>query len=200
MENGDLYETRDPRNYIEDGEPRALYWYAYRGTYNVLKDYLACGREVSSTVELDDYLPPDSFLSEFFNPSEDCPCTYSIPILLVRNSLLQPFSFDPRGKDRVELCDVKSPGISATIGFSKNKGEVCGALFDRDCRRQDHLYLTTIDRIIECNYSVIYLPTPNQPLHVRIVHNDHLKDPSIHLPPFNDRERICRLFQEGRIV
>lgn len=167
-----LYLNRDPKNYIRDGEPRALYWHPYRETFEQLKNVLEKGQPI-----------PDS-----------------LPIMLIGNNKLSPFHFDIRKKDRSPIGNFSIPGISAHIAFTQNPHVACGALFDRDCRRQDHLYvIPQAGLIAPINYQAIYLPTPNQPLHARIVHLKHQEDPDLHLPPFNDRERLAQLFSQYKI-
>ena len=166
-ESQNLYKVRDPKNFIHDGEPRALYWLPYREKYN----------------ELITKLTPTKPIPE------------DVPVMIVGNNSLNPFHFDLKKKDRFPLFGFDSPGISAHIAFTDNFHIACGAIFDRDCRRQDHLYIIPrSDMFSEINYSVIYLPTPNTPLHVRIVHKTHLENPEIHLPPFEDRTKLAELF------
>ncbi len=166
------YVTRNPENYIHDGEPRSLYWAPYRETYERLRGIL--------------------------RPAE--PVSGDLPIMLVGNNSLNPFHFDIRKKDRVPLCGFLAPGISGQIAFTQDPHIACGAIFDRDCRRQDHLYIVPRARLFEeINYIIISLPTLNQPLHVRIVHKNNLEDPDIHLPPFSDRTKLAELFSAHRI-
>jgi len=193
-----LYVNRDPRNYIVDGEPRALYWHNYRETYQIIKDQLHKGKKVMLPFILP--LSPNSELpiAKYFDLEN---FTLSdIPIALIGNNLLKPFSFDVRKKDRTSIDGVNFPGKSATLAFSYNLSETCGGIFDRDCRRQDHLYITTANTISECNYSLYWLPTPNQPLHVRMVHKIHEENPEEHLPPFSDRTSLAEAFSLGKIV
>lgn len=166
------YDNRDPRNYINDGEPRALYWAPYRETYEKLKGDLEPGRYV-----------PDK-----------------LPIMLIGNNSLNPFHFDIKKKDRVPLCNFYPPGVSGHLSFTNNLHIACGAVFDRDSRRQDHLYIVPrADLFEEINYHVVYLPTLNQPLHVTIVHQDHIENPEVHLPPFHDRTKLAELFSKYKI-
>ena len=166
------YNNRDPRNYINDGEPRALYWAPYRETYERLKEYLEPGR----------YAPDN------------------LPIMLVGKNCLTPFYFDIKNKDRVSLYDFYAPGVSGQLSFTNNLHIACGAIFDRDSRRQDHLYVVPrVDLFEEINYHVVYLPTPSQPLHVRIVHQNHIDNPETHLPPFYDRTKLAELFSKYKI-
>ena len=195
-EKRNLYQERDPRNYITANEPRALYWNKYRRTYELLKYHLSPARKISSQIFIDSNVEEDIFLSNFFLDDN----LFAVPIVLVGNNLLTPFNFDIRKKDRTPILGVETPGISATIGFSSNLPETCGGIFDRDCRRQDRMYCTTVKRIEECNYSVYYLPTENQPLHVRLIHKVHEVNPSEHLAPFKDRELLAQTFSEGRVL
>ncbi len=167
-----LYLERDPRNHIVDGEPRALYWWEYRETFERLKGILTPGEKIPQNLSI----------------------TY------VGNNRLNPFHFDIRKQDRTEVYNCP-PGISAHITFSTNIHVVCGAIFDRDRRRQDHLYIIPrASMLLSVNYVAIYLPTPNAPLHIRIVHNDHLINPRLHLPPFKDRRGLAELFTRYKVV
>ncbi len=194
-----LYKNRDPRNTIVDGEPKALYWYKYRKTYELLMLHLKKGYKIGGQVEISEVIPEDILLEKLqFCQNENL---YDIPIVFVGNNNLNPCNFDIRKKDREDVNGEPCfPGKSATIGFSDNLAETCGGIFDRDRRRQDRLYFSTIREIEDCNYSVYYLPTENQPLHVRMVNREHELDPSKHLPPFNDKKNLTELFSNGKIT
>jgi len=191
------YKERDPRNHIYSGEPRALYWYRYRETYNLLKGYLKFGEKIDSKLQLMDVPQDDFFLSKYI--SNDPLNIIDIPIVIVGNNLLKPFDFDIRKKDRRNIEGFEYPGKSATIAFSDNLAETCGGIFDRDCRRQDRMYFATVGQIERCNYLVYYLPTENQPLHVRLVHEIHKSNIEEHLPPFKDRELLAMTFSEIKV-
>jgi hypothetical protein len=192
-----LYTNRDPRNFYFDGDPRALYWYKYRLTHFLLRDSLKEGQRIDIPAWIPGEFPEELPLHSF-KIMQGCP-QYDIPIVIVGNGKLNPFIFDIRKKDRTEINGFNIPGKSATIAFSYNLAETCGAIFDRDCRRQDHLYISPISKIEECNYSVYCIPTPNQPLHVRLIHKVHEQDIDVHVPPFCDRESLTKVFTEGRI-
>jgi hypothetical protein len=190
---GNYYRDRNPLNYIVGNEPRALYWYTYRETYNYIHRYLNIGRRISSPLRVEERPNEGIFLSEYLSGN-----LLDVPIVLVGNNYLKPFDFDIRKRDRSEIGGFQYPGKSATIAFSDNLGETCGGIFDRDCRRQDRMYIATVGEIEKCNYSVYYLPHDNQPLHVRLVHMVHEENPLEHLPPFKDRESIARAFSERK--
>jgi hypothetical protein len=194
---GNLYKNRDPRNTIVDGEPKAFYWYKYRKTYEVLMSHLKIGEKIDLQVGIFDGIPEDILLERFqFSPNENL---YDIPIVIIGNGNLHPHNFDIRKKDREDIDgELCFPGKSATIGFSENLAETCGGIFDRDCRKQDKLYVSTVREIEDCNYSVYYLPTVNQPLHVRMVHRVHELNPDEHFPPFNDKKKLTDLFISGK--
>ncbi len=192
-----LYQNRDSRNYIEEGEPRALYWYKYREVYSLLRESLQPGKKISPIIQLYNDLPSDIPITKYPLDLEEN--IFEIPIVYMGNNFLSPFSFDIKKKDRSTLLGIEYPGISATIAFSENISETCGAIFDRDCKRQDRMYCIPISKIEECNYSVYYLPTENMPLHVRLVHNIHRINLQEHLPPFNDRKLLANAFMEGRM-
>jgi len=192
-----LYQERDPRNNIHSGESRALYWYRYRETYNLLREYLKFGEKIQTPLQLRGALSKDIFLLKYITDYQLN--MIDIPIVVVGNNLLKPFDFDIKKKDRNVINGFNYPGISATIAFSDNLAETCGGIFDRDCRRQDRMYIASVGQIEECNYSVYYLPFENQPLHVRLVHNIHEINIEEHLPPFKDRELLAMTFSENKI-
>jgi hypothetical protein len=198
LEKENRYRNRDPRNFILFGEPRSLYWYRYRKTYELLRNDLKVGGKVYSPIKLKESIPSDILLSKFC--VDERYNLFNLPIVMVGNNNLTPFTFDIRKRDRSVIDGLDFPGISATIGFSDNLAETCGGIFDRDCRRQDRMYCTTVGQIEECNYSVYYLPTENQPLHVRLVHDIHEVSPLEHLPPFKDRELLAETFTNGKCL
>ena len=168
-----LYQNRDPRNFIHDGEPRALYWWDYRETFERLKEVLVIGEEIPSR----------------------------LPIAYVGNNKLNPFHFDLKKKDRTPLDGFLYPGVSAHIAFSGNIHIACGAIFDRDRRRQDHLYIVPQASMLhDIGYHAFYLPTPNAPLHIRLVHENYISNPELHLPPFKDRKELATLFSQYKII
>lgn len=137
-----LYKDRDPRNHISDGEARALYWIDYRETYERLLERLEPGKIIP--------------LSE--------------SICFMANNCLRPQDFDlRRKKDFSTIGLVESPGVSAHILFSTNPYIICGAIMDRDLKRQDAIYIASAREIAGVSWAPIYAPTPNQPLHVRLV-------------------------------
>lgn len=167
-----LYAHRDSRNYIKDGEPRALYWHSYRETFERLKYLLRLGEKIPAMVS----------------------------VCLIANNLLRAEDFDLRNKDRSPIGGFSIPGISAHISFTSNKHEACGGILDRDCKRQDRLYiLEEAGDLAQCNYYAYYLPTPNQPLHIRLVHQIHFEDPNIRQVPFKYRKGVAELFSRGKI-
>jgi len=196
-EKRNLYQDRDPRNYITANEPRALYWYKYRRTYELLRSSLKIGNKIPCPLVIEENVDNEIFLSNYCFDSELN--LLDLPIVLVGNNLLTPFNFDIRKRDRTPIVGVEYPGISATIGFSNNLAETCGGIFDRDCRRQDRMFCTTVSKIEECNYKVYYLPTENQPLHVRLVHKIHETNLIEHLAPFKDRELLANTFSDGKV-
>lgn len=163
---GNAYENRDPRNHIKDWEPRALYWYPYRERYMQLQGRLRVGQ----------------------------PIPRGLSICVVGNNSLNPFAFDLRRQDRSQIHGFKLPGKSAHISFSDDRHIICGAIFDRDARRQDHIYTADTDSLARIGYTSYYLPTDNQPLHVRLVHESFRDDPDRHMPPWTARIALARLF------
>lgn len=166
------YLHRDPRNFIEIGEPRALYWYSYREKFNELQNQLHFGERLEKT---------------------------DLEICFMANNLLIPQSFDLRKKDRNPIQGFIYPGISAHIKFSDNIHETCGAIFDRDAKRQDCMYTTTVSEINMADYHVYYLPLNNLPLHVRLVHEAHLQNPELDQVPIKFRRQITEIFSTNKI-
>ena len=167
------YINRDPRNRINYGDPRALYWHQYRTAYEAVRSRLSPGQP----------RPPD------------------LPVLFLGNNTLNGFNFDIRKKDRAPIMGFNFPGKSVSIGFSNDIHVVSGAILDKDAKRQDHLFIVPrADLFQELGYAVVYLPTPNQPLHCRIVHSMHIQNPSMHLPPFRDRVALAKLFQQHKVA
>lgn len=160
------YTERDSRNYIEDGEARALYWYCYRERFNSLKKELQIGKTIRADLD----------------------------VCLVSNNLLKPQDFDLRKVDRSVIGSFVYPGVSAHIKFTNNLHEACGAIFDRDARRQDCMHIARVDLIERAGYETYYLPMPNQPLHVRLVHWEHLQNPELDQVPIRFRREIAEIF------
>lgn len=160
------YIERDPRNYILDGEARALYWYCYRERFYSLKKELQVGKTIRTDLD----------------------------VCLVSNNLLKPQDFDLRKVDRSEIDGFTFPGVSAHIKFTSNLHEACGAIFDRDAKRQDCMYTARVDRVQETGYQVYYVPLHNQPLHVRLVHLEHIQNPELDQVPIRFRREIAEVF------
>ncbi len=165
------YIERDPRNYILDGEARALYWWVYRQKFDNLKSQLRFGERL--TMDLD--------------------------ICVMANNLLKAEDFDLRKVDRKAIHNFTYPGISAHIKFSDDIHEVCGAIFDRDAKRQDCMYTANIFNINTAGYHVYYLPLDNQPLHVRLVHETHLQNPELDQVPIKFRRQVTEIFSTNKI-
>ena len=168
-----LYLNRDSRNRIHGDEPRALYWWEYRETYEKYKRELVFGSEID----------------------------VKIPILFVGNNTLQPFHFDLKRKDRAPIDGCVSPGKSVHIAFTRNIHVASGALFDKDAKRQDHLYIIPNGiEIKNLGYFACYLPTPNQPLHTRLIHESQVDNPNLEQPPYKYKKLIAELFNNYKVV
>lgn len=168
----DVYTDRDPRNNIVDGEPRALYWYQYRRAYELLRDRLVAGQPVDN----------------------------DLPVIVIARSMPLPTDFDLTRGDRAIIGDFITPGISMHIAFTDNCSVACGAIFDRLNRSNEHLYyLPDTSGLLEIGYVPYYLPTPNQPLHIRVVHQKHLEDPSLHMVPFNARKKLAAYLGDFKV-
>lgn len=161
-------------NYREDGDPRALYYWEYRKKYMEVKDKLSIG----------DMVPDD------------------LDIMYVGNNTLLATSFDLRKVDRVKLGEeghLMLPGKSAHIAFSRDIDTICGALFDRGCRRTDHVYILPARELLKLDFIPIYAPTPNTPLHVRVVHATHFENPEARDIPYKSKVKLTKLLQKYKI-
>ena len=158
-------------NYRVDGEPRALYYSEYRATYNAVREKLTVG----------EVIPPD------------------ISVSFVGNNGLLPTSFDLRNSDRQTIGSFTIPGKSAHITFTNDCEVACGALFDRKARRTDHLYTVTAEQLETLGFSTYYLPLPNMPLHLRIVHSAQLQDPTVRDIPYRTRVTLATLLNNHKV-
>lgn len=163
--------SRIGTNYRDDGDPRALYYWPYREVYEALKDQLVPGQEVSQDME----------------------------ILYVGNNTLLPTSYDLKNSDRQPLGEVDRPGKSAHISFSREMDVICGALFDRPCRRTDHAYIISAQELRDKGFHPIYAPTPACPLHIRVIHDTHIKDPTVRDIPFRAKTELVSALQSRQV-
>lgn len=161
-----------PENYRLDGEPRALYYAPYRKTYEELKAILKTGEVI-----------PNYFFVSF----------------LGNNSLL-PTSFDLRKVDRQPIGNFEYPGKSAHITFTDNLVIACGAVFDRKAKRTDHLYTTQAKDLEDLGFFAVYLPLPNIPLHIRVIHAAQRKNPKTRDIPYKSRVGLVALLKEHKIL
>jgi len=169
-EKGNLYVNRDPLNIINDDEPRALYWYAYRKTFEELKPHLTEGSLIN------------------------------VALCLIANNNLKADDFHLRRKDRLPIGSFNMPGKSVHIAFSDNIHEVSGAILDKDAKRQDCLYiLENTLGLAAIGYCVYYAPHANQPLHARLVHQTHIDNPEEDQVSYKARVQIAELFSENKI-
>ncbi len=60
-EKRNLYQDRDPRNYITANEPRALYWYKYRRTYELLRSSLKIGNKIPCPLVIEENVDNEIF-------------------------------------------------------------------------------------------------------------------------------------------
>lgn len=152
-------------NFREDGEPRALYYADYRTTYNTVRERLVVG----------EVIPPD------------------LSVSFVGNNGLLPTSFDLRNSDRQHIGNFVSPGKSAHITFTDSCEVACGALFDRKARRTDHLYTVKSLDLETLGFFSYYLPLPNMPLHLRVVHTAQIQNPTVRDIPYKSRVALASL-------
>ncbi len=161
-------------NFRKDGEPRALYYWSYRETYTKVKDRLVLGQ----------IIPAD------------------LDVLYVGNSSLLPTYFDLRKVDREPLGTSgysSLPGKSAHVAFDESIGVICGALFDRSCRRTDHAYKIPAKDLIDLGFFPVYCPTPNTPLHLRVIHSTHFEDPNAKDIPYKAKVVLAEVLQKHKI-
>lgn len=168
----DVYTNRDSRNRIVDGEPRALYWYQYRRVFQLLKSCLIFGQPIKA----------------------------QLPVIIVGRNEPKPTDFDLTKADRESIESFIFPGTSMHIAFTDNCYSACGAIFDRLRRPGEHLFfLPDTKKLIEIGYTPYYLPTPNQPLHLRVVHKSHLVNPTLHMVPFQARKNLAEYLKEFKV-
>ena len=161
-------------NFRKDGEARALYYWSYRETYAKVKNRLVLGQ----------IIPAD------------------LDVIYVGNNSLLPTSFDLRKVDREPLGTLGHSvlsGKSAHIAFDDGMGVICGALFDRKCRRTDHAYKISARELMDLGFFPVYCPTPNTPLHLRVVHSTHLKDPNARDIPYKAKVSLVEALQQRKI-
>lgn len=158
-------------NYRDDGEARALYYKEYRAIYDVVKGFVTIGMVV----------PP------------------SFDISIIGNNLLLPHSFDLRNQDRGPIENFIFPGKSAQISFTHDIDLACRAIFDRPARRTDHLYIVGGTELGTLEFYPYYVPLPNMPLHVRIVHRAQLDDPTNRDIPFKSRLGLTSLLNRRKV-
>ena len=129
-------------------------------------------------------------------------------ISLVSNSRLSWNSFDLRGVDRNPLGEVVYPGKSAHVDFTQSErgitreelGIVCGAVFGRECRRQDNLYIAQLEALNQLGVVVFYAPLPNHPLHVRLTHYLQIENPSLRDISKAQKEEMVKLWTRVRVT
>lgn len=159
-------------NYRVDGEPRALYYAEYRTAYTAVYEKLTVGKKV---------IPLD------------------ISVSFMGNNGLIPTSFDLRNADRQPVGEFITPGKSAHVTFTENCDIACGALFDRKARRTDHLYTVTAKQLEELDYFTYYLPLPNMPLHLRVVHAAQVQNPTARDIPHRARIALADLLNNHKV-
>ncbi|MCL4415319.1 MAG: hypothetical protein M1365_01250 [Actinobacteria bacterium] len=167
-------EVLNGTNYRLDGEGRALYYWPYRETFDKVRNRLHVGQIIPSDLD----------------------------VLYVGNNSLLPTSFDLRKTDRQSMGATgysHLPGKSAHVAFSGNMDVICGALFDRKCRRTDHAYKVSAKELMELGFFPVYAPTPNTPLHLRVIHSTHMKNASALDIPYKAKVSLVELLQDHRI-
>lgn len=165
-----LYLNRNPQNHIKDGEPRALYWESYRRKYEEIKGKLIPGTQVPLTER----------------------------VCILANNNLGPHDFDLRKKDWQTMNSVEAAGISACVYFSDNPHETCGAIMDRDLKRQDAVYSAPVSEVLAAGWVPVFAPTPNQPLHLRIIPTE-LVGSEPKQPPIKLRRDLVEVFKKNKV-
>ncbi len=164
------------RDFRYDGEPRPMYYGDYREAYN---KYLGLGI-LRSGHEL---------------PRE-------VLVLFILNNTIKPEGFDLKKTDKQPLGELIYPGKSATLGFTTDRDVACGAIFDRSARRDkhtDYLYQLSVEELLGLGYHAFYAPLPNNPLHVRVVHETQINNPEEGVVPFRARVKLAQTIQEHRL-
>lgn len=158
-------------NYRFDSEPRALYYADYRSTYDAVRSRIVPGQRI----------PSDLFVS------------------FVGNNELLPASFDLRKVDRQPVGNFSIPGKSAHVTFTDSCELACEALFDRKARRTDHLYTVQASELEGLGFYPFYLPLPNLPLHLRVIHEAQQRNPEERDVPFRSREALATLLGQHQV-
>lgn len=160
------------RNYRKEGDERALYYWEYRETYERHTGELVVGQIIPAYLD----------------------------VAYMGNNRLSAETFDLRNSDREAIGNFVYPGKSSHVAFTRDLTVACGAVFDRKAKRQDHLYIVPARLLMEMEFHPYYCPRYNLPLHVRLVHRDHIGDPSLWNTPHNARVRLADIFQRYQVA
>ena len=158
-------------NYRLDGEARALYYADYRAAYEVVREKLSPW----------EVIPADMLVS------------------FVGNEIVYPNALDLKNSDRLPMGKFVIPGKSASIAFTTDINVACCALFDRAARRSDGLYIVTASSLEELNFFPFYTPLSNLPLHLSVVHANHIQDPTLRDSPYKDKVALAALLNANKI-
>lgn len=167
------------KDYRVDGEPRPVYYHQYRETLERIRRL-----EEAGIIRIGEVLPGD------------------ISILFIGNNTVLPETFDLRNQDRQPIGEFPYPGKSATIKFTEDRDVACEAIHTRSARRDKHtdfLYDATSRELEEIGFHAYYTPLPNNPLHVRIVHDIHRQQQNEWTTPYKARLALAGLLQKNRI-
>lgn len=78
-----------------------------------------------------------------------------------------------------------------------NMNMICDAVFGRECaRRTDHLYIAQPADLARVGIKPFWLPLPNHPLHVRLVHESQIKNPSLRDLSRKEKEAIVSVWKK----
>ena len=80
-----------------------------------------------------------------------------------------PGKFKLRPGDSAPLEGVTAPGKSASIGIDLTPEKEVLQAFGRQAQKGDIVIGASVKDIRAAGFDVVYAPTPNNPLHVRIV-------------------------------
>lgn len=137
-------------------------------------------------------------------------------VIFFGNNLVRPDQLTLRPADYQAIGDFVMPGRSALLDFLDIRGKgvsittagkdiVSQISFGKNAKRQDRVYIISIENIEAAGYSVYFAPTKTNGLHVRLVYNPHtsLEYPVMTtLPeiPLEAREALIAAFEKTVIT
>ncbi len=103
-----------------------------------------------------------------------------VAVSLMRSTVrgITASSFSLRPQDRYPIGSVESPGKSAHIKFTDSAPEYSRIVLGQPPRTGQVLVDICAFELREVGFRALYAPVPTHPLHVRLVHNSHLRNPT----------------------